>query len=323
MCTAITFTNGPSYFGRNLDLEYSYTETVTIAPRHFPFSFRCGENMNAHYAMIGMAFVNQNTPLYYDATNEKGLSMAGLHFLENAVYQPVQGERYAASYELIPWLLCRYETVEQVKDEMKHLTIADLSFSDDLPATPLHWLVADRKDAITIETVAEGIRVYENPVGVLTNNPPFDYHLNHLAQYLNLTSDQPVNRFSDRLNLQPFSVGMGAMGLPGDLSSPSRFVRAAFTRWNSRCAQTEMDNISQFFHILGSVEQTRGCAKVKHDLYEITHYSSCCNMDTGVYYYRTYTNSQISAVDMHRENLDGDALISYPLNKEQQIAYQN
>jgi len=323
MCTAITFTNGPSYFGRNLDLEYSYTETVTIAPRHFPFSFRCGENMNAHYAMIGMAFVNQNTPLYYDATNEKGLSMAGLHFPGNAVYRPAQGERYAASYELIPWLLCRYETVEQVKDEMKHLTISDLSFSDDLPATPLHWLVADRKDAITIEAVAEGIRVYENPVGVLTNNPPFDYHLNHLTQYLNLTSDPPVNRFSERMNLQPFSVGMGAMGLPGDLSSPSRFVRAVFTRWNSRCAQTEMDNISQFFHILGSVEQTRGCAKVKQDLYEITHYSSCCNMDTGVYYYRTYTNSQISAVDMHRENLDGDALISYPLNKEQQIAYQN
>jgi len=279
--------------------------------------------MNAHYAMIGMAFVNQNTPLYYDATNEKGLSMAGLHFPGNAVYRPAQGERYAASYELIPWLLCRYETVEQVKDEMKHLTISDLSFSDDLPATPLHWLVADRKDAITIEAVAEGIRVYENPVGVLTNNPPFDYHLNHLAQYLNLTSDPPVNRFSERMNLQPFSVGMGAMGLPGDLSSPSRFVRAAFTRWNSRCAQTEMDNISQFFHILGSVEQTRGCAKVKQDLYEITHYSSCCNMDTGMYYYRTYTNSQISAVDMHRENLDGDALISYPLNKEQQIAYQN
>lgn len=323
MCTAISFTNGSHYFGRTLDLEYSYQETVTVTPRKFPFAFRCGRRLDSHYAIIGVAFVQQNFPLYYDATNEKGLSIAGLHFPGNAWYSNKPTNPYAASYELIPWLLAQFETVEQVKEELKTLMITDHSFVPELPASPLHWIAADRKEAITIESTREGIRVYENPIGVLTNNPPFEYHMLHLAQYLNLTSDVAISRFSDDLSLQPFSKGMGAMGLPGDLSSSSRFVRAAFTKWNSRCDQNEMDNISQFFHILGSVEQTRGCVQVDDNLYEITHYTSCCNAETGVYYYRTYTNSQISAVDMHRESLDGDRLISYPLITQQQIAFQN
>lgn len=323
MCTAIHFSNGNHYFGRNLDLEYSYKETVTVTPRNFPLTFRCGKTLKNHYAMIGVAFVEGNYPLYYDAANEKGLSMAGLHFPENAVYLQPTGNQYAASYELIPWLLSQFETVEQVKQELKTLEIADLSFSSELPASPLHWMAADSRAAITIESTKDGIHVYENPVGVLTNNPPFDYHLHHLAQYLNLTSDAAVNRFSEALHLHPFSRGMGGIGLPGDLSSSSRFVRAAFTKWNSRCGKTETENVSHFFHILASVEQTRGCAQVDGDLYEVTHYTSCCNTDRGIYYYRTYTNSQISAVDMHREDLNGHALISYPLNKEQRINFQN
>ena len=323
MCTAISYVNGDHYFGRNLDLEYSYRESVTITPRNYPFIFRCGKTLEIHYAMIGMAFVEQNYPLYYDGTNEKGLSIAGLHFPENAVYHQTNSERYAASFELITWILAQFETVAQVKQEMKDLEISSLCFSSELPASSLHWIVADKREAITIESTADGIHVYDNPVGVLTNNPPFDYHMHHLAQYMNLTSDAAVNRFSKDLDLKAFCKGMGGIGLPGDLSSPSRFVRAAFTKWNSRCDQTENENLSQFFHILGSVEQTRGCAQVENDLYELTHYTSCCNTRKGIYYYRTYTNSQISAVDMHRENLNGNTLVSYPLNKIQQIVYQN
>ena len=323
MCTAISFCNGDHYFGRNLDLEYSYRETVTVTPRNFPLDFRCGKTLERHYAMIGMAFVHQDYPLYYDATNEKGLSAAGLHFPGNAVYQKEYGAKYAASFELIPWLLSQFETVSQVRQEMKELAIADVPFSAELPASPLHWMVADKKEAITIESTNGGLRVYDNPVGVLTNNPPFEYHMQHLTQYLNITSNAAVNRFSESLHLQPFSRGMGGIGLPGDLSSPSRFVRAAFTKWNARCGQTEAENVSQFFHILGSVEQVRGCVQVEDDLFELTHYTSCCNTDQGVYYYRTYTNSQISAVEMQRENLNGRELVSYPLNMEQQIAFQN
>jgi len=324
MCTAINFVNGKHYFGRNLDLEYSYNETVTITPRNLPFQFRCGRRMDTHYAMIGMAYVCDEFPLYYDATNEKGLSMAGLNFPDNAVYQkPEEGKPFVASFEIILWMLGLCSTVAEVKAQFQQLVVADVSFNREFPASPLHWIAADEKECITIEAVADGVKIYDNPVGVLTNNPPFDYHMLHLAQYMNLTSGVAQNRFADQVDLRPFSKGMGGIGLPGDLSSPSRFVRAAFTKCNSVCKPIESENVSQFFHILGSVEQQRGCARLERDLYEITYYTSCCNTDEGIYYYRTYSNSQISAVHMHHADLNTDQLYIYPLKTEQQIVLQN
>ena len=116
---------------------------------------------------------------------------------------------------------------------------------------------------------------------------------------------------------------MGALGLPGDLSSASRFARVAFTRMNSRSGESESESISQFFHILGSVDQQRGCCEVTDGKYEITLYTSCCNATKGIYYYTTYENHQISAVNMHHENLDADMLIRYPVITEQNIHFQN
>ena len=116
---------------------------------------------------------------------------------------------------------------------------------------------------------------------------------------------------------------MGAMGLPGDLSSASRFVKATFTKMNSVSGDSESESISQFFHILGSVEQQRGCVYMGDNKYEITIYSSCCNTDKGIYYYTTYENSQITGVDMYKENLETDKLIMYPLIPGQQIKMQN
>ena len=119
------------------------------------------------------------------------------------------------------------------------------------------------------------------------------------------------------------SRGMGGMGLPGDLSSASRFVKAAFTKLNSLSGDSESESVSQFFHILGSVAQQRGCVVVENGEYEYTIYSSCVNTDRGVYYYKTYENSQITAVDLHRENLEGKVPVSYPLFHEQRFYRQN
>ena len=116
---------------------------------------------------------------------------------------------------------------------------------------------------------------------------------------------------------------MGAIGLPGDLSSQSRFVRVAFTKMNSVCGEGEKESVSQFFHILGSVDQQRGCCVLEDGKCEITLYTSCCNASKGIYYYTTYDNHQITGVDMHRENLVGEDLIHYPTIKEEQIRMQN
>ena len=324
MCTAITYYTKDHYFGRNLDLEYSYKETVTITPRNYPFSFRKVNHLKNHYAMIGMAYVADNYPLYYDAINEKGLGMAGLNFPTNADYKEEQNDKdNIAPFEFIPWVLSQCATIKEAKELLKKINIMKIDFSNELPASPLHWIIADKENSITVESVKEGLKIYDNPVGVLTNNPTFDMHMFNLNNYMNLSIEPPVNNFSKKLTFDTYSRGMGALGLPGDLSSASRFVKATFTKVNSLSGDSESESISQFFHILGSVEQQRGCVHMKEDQYEITIYSSCCNMDKGIYYYTTYENSQITGIDMHKENLDGTDLVSYDLVKGQHIFMQN
>ena len=323
MCTAATYKTKDHYFGRNLDYEFSYSETVTITPRNYPFHFRRMGEMPSHYAMIGMAFVQQDYPLYYDATNERGLSMAGLNFPDNAVYQPEDPAKdNVTPFEFIPWILGQCATVREAREKLCNLSLLNEDFTPQLPLSPLHWMIADRNESIVVEPLQDGLKVYDNPVGVLTNNPPFDYHMTNLANYMGVSRREPINRFSDQIHLVPYSRGMGSIGLPGDLSSASRFVKAAFTRLNSRSGDSESESISQFFQILGSVAQQKGCCLVEHG-FEYTIYTSCCNTDKGIYYYNSYENCQINGVDMHRENLDGTALINYELVQGQQINMQN
>ncbi len=324
MCTAITYNTNNHYFGRNLDLEYSYKETVTIVPRNYEFKFRQVENINNHYAIIGMAYVANNFPLYYDAINEKGLAMAGLNFPGNADYKEIiNGKDNIAPFEFIPYILSQCSNIEEAKKLLNNINIAKINFSDELPVSPLHWIISDKENSITVESVKDGLKIYENPVGVLTNNPTFDIQLFNLNNYMSLSTEPPVNNFSKSLNLEKYSRGMGAMGLPGDLSSASRFVKATFTKMNSKSGDSESESISQFFHILESVYQQRGCVHMGEGKYEITIYSSCCNMDKGIYYYTTYENSQITGIDMNRENLDSNELKSYDLIKGQKIFMQN
>ena len=324
MCTAITYNTNDHYFGRNFDLEYSYNETVTITPRNYEFTFRKVESISNHYAIIGMAYVANNYPLYYDAMNEKGLAMAGLNFPENADYKEIEdGKINIAPFEFIPYILSQCSNIEEAKGLLKNINIAKINFSDELPVSPLHWIISDKEKSITVESVKEGLKIYDNPVGVLTNNPTFDIQLFNLNNYMSLSTEPPLNNFSKELNMAIYSRGMGAIGLPGDLSSASRFVKATFTKMNSKSGSSESESISQFFHILESVYQQRGCVHMGEGKYEITIYSSCCNMDKGIYYYITYENSQITGIDMNKENLDSSELISYNLIKGQQILMQN
>lgn len=303
MCTAISFTTKDHYFGRNLDLEYSYDETVTITPRNFLLHFRHKETFKNHYALIGMAYVQDNYPLYYDATNEKGLSMAGLNFPENADYKPfVTDKDNITPFEFIPWILAQCESLEEARSLLNNLNLIHEDFSPGLPLTPLHWIISDCKSSLTVESTKAGLKVHDNPLGVLTNNPPFDLQMANWNQY--------HSKYCPSL-------------LPGDLSSESRFIRAACLKHNSICNGEEAESISQFFHFLSNLEYIKGCQRVKNDSYKITVYSSCCNTDKGIYYYKTYTNSQICGINMHHEDLNGSQLTSYPLIKVPQYHWQN
>ena len=293
MCTAITYKTKDVYFGRTLDIECSFGEEVIVTPRNFELSFFHTGIEKSHYAIIGMGTVKDGYPLYYEAANEFGLGMAGLRFADNACYFPVEeGKENVTPFEFVPWLLSRCKNVREARECLPRLNLCNTSFSADLPLSPLHWMIADKNESIVVESLADGLHICENPVGVLTNNPPFSYHLWHLCDYMTLSKESPVAHLGKDY-LVPYSRGMGAMGLPGDFSSSSRFVRAAFVRENAVSESDEMASVSQFFHILGVVEHVRGCVLLPDGKYEITAYTSCINLNRGIYYYTTYENRAI------------------------------
>lgn len=326
MCTAISFRANDHYFGRNLDLEYSYQETVTITPRNYPFPFREEKPIKKHYAIIGMAYVQDDYPLYYDAMNEKGLCMAGLNFPHFADYkEEAVVKSNITPFEFIPWVLSQCESVNEAKNLLEYTNLYQENFSEELQLTPLHWMISDKESSMVVEPLKTGLKIYDNPVGVLTNSPDFDKQLFGLNQYSRLSAKEQENIFSKNFSFLKYSNGMGAIGLPGDWSSMSRFVKAAFVKSNSNSEghQGEENSIGQFFHILDSVAFPKGSVILENNTSEITVYSCCLNADKGIYYYKTYENSQITAVDLYEEDLEGENLISYSLKKKQQIRWQN
>ena len=290
MCTAATYQTKDFYMGRTLDYEFSYGEEVTITPRNYEFDFRYAGKAKTHYALIGMAFVAGDYPLYY---------------------------------EFIPWILTQCASVAEARRMLSNMKLMGTPFSEQLPTAQLHWMIADKEECIVVESMKDGMHIYDDPVGVLTNNPPFPGQMFALNNYAGVSRKQPESTFAGVLELDPYSRGMGGMGIPGDLSSQSRFVKVAFTKLNAISGDGENESVSQFFHILGSVDQQRGCCEVSEGAYEITIYTSCCNTTKGIYYYTTYDNHQITAVDMYAENLDSDKLIRYPIILNGEIRWHN
>ena len=311
MCTAICYRRGASYFGRNLDLDHGYGEGAVITPRNYEIKLRCEKPIKSHYAMIGMATVVDDFPLYYEAMNEKGLFMAGLNFPENAVYYHfAEGKDNVAPFELIPWILAQCTCVDEAKELFGKINLVNINFSEQLPLSPLHWMISDKKCSIAAEPLKDGLKIYDNPFEVLTNNPPFEYHCTNVSNYMGLSTGRLTSGFDKRIAMKNYSLGMGAWGLPGDYSSASRFVKALFVKENSVSEHNEKSNVNQFFHILNSVAMPKGCVR-SDDGYEYTRYSCCCNADMGIYYYTTYDELEIRAINMYDVDLNQPCLYSY------------
>lgn len=323
MCTGLSMTGSKHYFGRNLDLEYDFGQQVVITPRGYRITLSQEKPMDTHYAIVGMASVQNDYPLYADAINEKGLGMAGLHFALYGVYPAkVQNEQHTVSpYEYILWVLGQCATLAEARSLVEATTLSDVPFSKDLPLSKLHWMVSDASGSFIIEPCEDGLKIHDDPLGVLTNDPPFDFQTTNLNYYLNLEAAYPVSRFGPGTDLKPLGKGLGAVGLPGDSSAVSRFVRIAFNRTNSVCDKDEASEIAQFFHLLDSVASVRGPVEAETGKYFITRYSSC--MADGCYYFKTYANNQITRIAMDRVDLDGSDLSCYTAQTPQQIREGN
>lgn len=319
MCTAI-FDNG--LFGRTLDLEYSLDENVVITPRKYKFPAPCQSMGDSHFAMVGSAHIFNGMPLYYDGINECGLAIAALNFPHMAVYRPPYKEKKSiASFELIPTVLGQCEDISSAISLLRDSNITTDSISAELPATPLHWMIADKSSSICIEPMKDGIHIQENPVGILTNSPSFEYQLYNLSQYLNIDSAPHQNRICPYANITPVSEGTGGIGLPGDLSSQSRFVRASFAK--SHAIGTGEEDVSRFFHIADSVSVTMGNVKTELGKPVSTVYTSCMDTKKCVYYFTTYGCRRIRAVDLYREALDGDGLMLFPHRMHEDVLMLN
>ena len=324
MCTAAVYRTKDFYFSRTMDLERTFGEEIVVTPRTYPLFFRQARALSAHYAMIGTAIVQDGYPLYYDGLNEKGLSIAGLNFVGNAVYHDaLPGKDNIAQFEFMPWVLGQCASVKDVRRLLSRINLTPVPFRENFFVAQLHWIIADQNETIVVEPMASDLKVYDDPAEVLTNNPPFPQQLLQLNNYMPLSPRPPINNFSDRLELQAYSHGIGAFGLPGDLSSQSRFARAAFHLLNSHSGNSEQESVSQIFHVLGTVSMPCGSCMLESGQYYFTIYTSCFNASRGIYYYTTYDNPQISAVQLSRCDLSQTALIRFPMLQELQVHWQN
>lgn len=328
MCTALTLKTKDGYnlFGRNMDLSYSFNQAVTLLPRNYEYRDRVTQSMKkTKYAILGMATVIGDYPAFADGFNEKGLGCAGLNFPGYSYLEEkeVPGKNNLAPYDLIVWILSNFETVDEVSKELENVELVAVPIDEKTPLPTLHWIVADKHGkSIVIEKTKEGLKVYENPIGVLTNSPTFDWHLTNLNEYIKINPNQPQDTKWVDKELKPLGVGLGTKGFPGGFSGVDRFVRISYLK--SKLPETEdlMTGISQFFHILNNVAMPKG-AVISDGLDDITLYTSCMCQQKGIYYYSTYNNNGISAIDMNKEDLDSKEIKVFEYLDKLHITYQN
>ena len=300
MCTAIFDRSHGAFFGRTLDLECSFGEEIKRLSRGEEYPFIHEGDMSCKYSIIGMAISISSQPLFYDAVNEKGLSAAALNFPRFAVYHPKKDDHLnLASFELIPYLLSQCATVGEAIGALERAVITPDSISDELRSTTLHWMIADKERAIVIESVADGLKIYDNPIGIMTNSPPFPYHKERLCDYLPLSPEHPENKLLPSLNMIPYSRGLGAYGLPGDYSSVSRFVRAAFAKEHTLLPPSDNGTAQvraaqqRIFDILGTVALPYGIARTEKGEPIYTVYTSVIDMEKCEYCYFTHKDRSV------------------------------
>ena len=324
MCTAINDIGRYHLFGRTLDLDRSYGEATVILPRSATIEFSREWASVYHFAMIGTATVVDGVPLFFDAFNEKGLAAAALNFPDIAVYSNTRKNAHnVAAFELIPWVLGRCESVSCAVRLLKDTNVTSDSFSADMPTTPLHWLIADGHESITVEPGENGLEIHKNPFGVLTNAPEFRFHSMNVSNYMKVSPSEPENSLCPSVEMNTYSRGMGGIGLPGDMSSASRFVRAVFAKEHTVHTHSEIEAVSRMFHLFGTVAQPQGFARTAADQPISTVYTSCACAQSKTYYYTTYADRRIRAVRLDGHYMGSSRLKIFPRGEKEDILYLN
>lgn len=304
MCSSLRINN--HLFGRNMDLDYELKQEIIITPRNYKIKLKKEPCINTHNAIIGIGMIINNFPLYYDAINEYGLGFCALNFPLNCKYYScISKSINIAPFELGTYLLANYKSIKEIKKIIHNINICNVHFSSNIHNTPLHFMLSDLTQSLVIEPTKEGIKVYDNPFDILTNNPPFPYHIHNLLNYINLSNEDIKNNLNLSFDFIPYSYGMGAIGLPGDFSSSSRFIRGYFVK---NFIDLNEDYILQAFKCFDSISMLKGCVKTQSG-YEYTIYTSLYDLKKIIIYYKTYFNPIIKSIDIHNYDLSSSKLI--------------
>ena len=301
MCTAISMNFDGLYFGRTMDIEFNFDGKIVTAPRRFLFSEKNAEGLAVHYAVTGMARVVNGYPLFADAFNEAGLCMAALSFPQTAKYFDTSSAFSVnlSPFELIPHVLGKCANIKEAREELSKVRVVDVPFSKDVPNTPLHWIVSDKSGSLSVEPTDKGLVIYDNKMGVLTNEPPFPFHEKNIRLYSHLTADS----FKE----SGLGYGTGAVGLPGDWSSPSRFVKADFLRRTvgARRSATESECVDCFFSVLEALSVPRGAVRSEDGKPHFTQYSCCVDAKNSIYYCKTYGKISVFVYPVSKRLMEG------------------
>ena len=280
-----------------------------------------GLKYNGIYGYVGI--YTEYEPFVVEGVNEAGLS-AGLFFFpqygEYAPYNSSANENTLCDMQFVSWVLSQFSSIDQVKDGIKSIDLVTLNHK----IGAVHWRIAQPDGRMVVLEVVGGVpHFYENNLGVLTNAPGFQWHLTNLNNYINLEpGSAPDNTLKPGITLQPLGHGSGMLGLPGDFTSPSRFVRATFYQTTAPVWATGFDTVVQAFHILNNFDIPIGSQHAKADipkgLPSATQFTAASDLTAMKFYYRTAWNSNIRCIELNRIDFKTVKYQSHPLDKVQQ-----
>ena len=302
MCTAVTFQSGQmeNYFGRTMDFSFCIEPSIYIINQNYGWN-SAGKQISDRYSFIGIGQESEGMLAFFDGVNEKGFAAAALYFAGYAKFdaQTESGKEPVASTDFLHYILGRCRSVEELRELLRQITL--IGWKDPVTETvaPLHWIATDKSGkCVVVEKTEKGLDLFENPLGVMTNSPDFQWQMTNLRNYMNVSPRQNKKTVWGGIQLTPFGQGAGTALLPGGYTSPERFVRAAYQKTHVPETKSRTETIVACFHIMDGVTIPKGVVITDRDTYDYTKYVAFMNTSTCEYFFKTYDNSQITMASL-------------------------
>ena len=325
-CTGITLKSedGAFVYGRTLEFAQDLDSDLIIVPRGYTYtgstpSGKSGLTWKVKYAFTAMnASIKPN--LVADGLNEKGLAVGAFYFPGYAKFQTYEenfAKKTISPIEFPAWLLSKFATIDQVKKNINSCRVVDVILKEWSFVPPLHFFVIDKQGkSIVIEYMNNKVKIHDNPIGVITNAPAFDWHITNLNNFINMSCLGELPKKLGNLTLKPFGEGSGMLGLPGDFTPPSRFIRAAFLSKNVFVGKDALATVKQVFHVLNQFDIPKGTvckSKDQKGMCGKTQWTSACDTNNIRYYVHTINNRTIRMIDLKKANLNAKEIVTVPI----------